>query len=89
MCHLSIRYQKQLHVTHLHCREREKFSLVLRVKKLSGNEILLETGAPYDREPKLPLEDKRKMAETLVENIMIGKNEIDITFSYLPSSEAV
>ena len=30
---------------------------------------------------------KRKIAESLVEKIVIGDNEINITFSYLPSSE--
>jgi hypothetical protein len=30
---------------------------------------------------------KRKIAESLVEKIVIGDKEIDITFSYLPSSE--
>ena len=33
------------------------------------------------------LEDKRKIAESLVKKITNGDKEIDITFSYLPSSE--
>jgi hypothetical protein len=33
------------------------------------------------------LDDKRKIAESLVEKITIGDKEIDITFSYLPTSE--
>ena len=35
----------------------------------------------------MPVESKRKIAESLVEKIVIGEGEIDITFSYLPSSE--
>ncbi len=37
--------------------------------------------------PTLPVIDKRKIAESLVEKIVIGEGEIDITFSYLPSCE--
>jgi|ERR1017187_4374359 hypothetical protein len=33
--------------------------------------------------------DTRRIAESLVEKITIGDKEIDITFSYLPSSEEV
>jgi hypothetical protein len=40
-----------------------------------------------DRWPKLPTDDKRKIAEGLVEKIIIGEGEIDIMFSYLPTSE--
>jgi hypothetical protein len=35
----------------------------------------------------LPFEDKRKVVEALIEKIVIGNGEIDITFSHLPSSE--
>jgi hypothetical protein len=35
----------------------------------------------------LPTDDKRKIAEALVERIVIGEGEIDIMFSYLPTSE--
>jgi hypothetical protein len=34
----------------------------------------------------MPLEAKRKIAESLVEKIVIGEGEIDITFSSIPSS---
>jgi site-specific DNA recombinase len=61
----------------------------LKVNKLSADDVLHEATTLYDRWPKLPLEDKRKIAESLVEKIVIGEKEIDITFSYLPSSEEV
>jgi hypothetical protein len=35
----------------------------------------------------LPPEDKRKIVEAIIEKIVIGNGEIDITFSHLPSSE--
>ena len=60
---------------------------LLKVNNLSADDILHEANTLYDRWPKLPLDDRRKIAESLVEKIVIGNNEIDITFSYLPSSE--
>ena len=41
----------------------------------------------YDRWPKLPSEEKRKVVEALIEKVMIGHGEIAITFSRLPTSE--
>ena len=59
----------------------------LKVNQLSAEDVLHEANAMYDRWPALPTEDKRKIAESLVEKITIGDKEIDITFSYLPTSE--
>jgi len=59
----------------------------LKVNELSADDILHEAANLYDRWPKLPLDDKRKIAESLVEKITIGDKGIDITFSYLPTSE--
>jgi len=59
----------------------------LKVNKLSADDILHEAGTLYDRWPSLPAEDKRKIVECLVEKIVIGDGEIDITLSHLPSSE--
>lgn len=59
----------------------------LKVNKLSADDILHEAGSLYDRWPKLPTDDKRKIVECLVEKIVIGDGEIDITLSHLPSSE--
>jgi len=41
----------------------------------------------YTQWPKLPLENKRSILESIVEKITVGKDEIDLTLSYLPSSE--
>lgn len=59
----------------------------LKVSNLSADEVLAEAQTLYDRWPKLPRDDKRKIAESIVEKITIGDGEIDITLSYLPSSE--
>jgi len=59
----------------------------LKVNKLSADDVLHEATTLYDRWPKLPTQDKRKIVEALIEKIVIGNGEIDITFSHLPSSE--
>jgi site-specific DNA recombinase len=59
----------------------------LKINKLSADDILHEACTLYDRWPKLPTEEKRKIVECLVEKIVIGDGEIDITLSHLPTSE--
>jgi site-specific DNA recombinase len=59
----------------------------LRINDISGEEVFSEANTLYDRWPKLSPEQKRKIAEAIVEKIVIGDGEIDLTFSYLPSSE--
>ena len=54
---------------------------------LSADEVLSEARTLSSRWPTLPTEDKRKIAESIVEKLLIGEGEIDITFSYLPTSE--
>ena len=61
----------------------------LKVNQLSADEILNEAKTLYERWPTFPLEDKRKIAESLLEKIVIGDGTIDIKFSHLPSSEEV
>jgi site-specific DNA recombinase len=59
----------------------------LKVNKLSADDVLHESNSLYERWPTLPTEDKRKIVEALIEKLVIGNGEIDITFSHLPSSE--
>src|ERR1035437_10118878 len=59
----------------------------LKINKLSTDDILHEASTLYDRWPKLPTEDKRRIVECLVEKIVIGDGEIDITLSHCPPSE--
>ena len=59
----------------------------LKVNKLSADDILHEANTLYNRWPTMPSEDKRKIVESLLEKIVIGDGEIDISFSHLPSSE--
>jgi site-specific DNA recombinase len=59
----------------------------LKVNDVSGEEVLSEAKTLYERWPKLASENKRKIAEAIIEKIVIGDGEIDLTFSYLPTSE--
>ena len=59
----------------------------LRMTDVNGAAVLAEAETLYDRWPQMPTADKRKIAEALVEKIVIGEGEIDIMFSYLPTSE--
>jgi site-specific DNA recombinase len=59
----------------------------LKVNHLSADALVKEADALYGRWPSLPADEKRKIAESLCEKITIGRGEIDITLSYLPSSE--
>jgi site-specific DNA recombinase len=59
----------------------------LKVNLLSADDVFHEASTLYDRWPKLPSDDKRKIVECLIEKITIGDGEIDISLSHLPSSE--
>ena len=61
----------------------------MRISSLSAEEVVEEATQLYGRWPKLPMENKRKIVESIVEKITIGDRTIDITLSYLPSSEVM
>ena len=60
---------------------------LLKVNRLSSEDILAESQALYQKWPSLPIDDRRKIAESVCEKIVIGKDDIDITLSCAPSSE--
>jgi len=60
---------------------------LLKVNKLSAEDVLHESNTLYDRWPTLPNDDRRRVVEAIIEKIVIGDGEIDITFSHVPSSE--
>ena len=41
----------------------------------------------YGKWPTLPFEEKRKVTESIVQKVIVGKGEIDFDFCYLPSAE--
>jgi site-specific DNA recombinase len=57
----------------------------LKIQLLSSDEILHEAKDLYSRWPSLSAAEKRKIIETIAERITIGKNDIAIQLSYLPS----
>jgi site-specific DNA recombinase len=59
----------------------------LKVNKLSAEDVTHESATLHDRWPKLAPDDKRKVVEALIEKVVIGHGEIDITFSHIPTSE--
>jgi site-specific DNA recombinase len=59
----------------------------LKVNDVSGEEVLSEAWTLYEQWPKLEREQKQKIAEAIVEKIVIGEGEINLTLSYLPTSE--
>jgi len=59
----------------------------LKVNDLSADAVLAEAETLHDRWPKLATDEKRAIAESIVEKIVIGDGEIDITLSCLPSYE--
>ena len=55
------------------------------LSRLGGTHAIAR--ALYGRWPSLPTDEKRKIAESLCQKIVIGDGEIDITLTYLPTSE--
>ena len=58
----------------------------LKVHKLSADDVLHEANTLHDRWPKMPMPDKRKIVEALIEKLVIGNGTIDITYSCMPTS---
>ncbi len=61
---------------------------MLKVNRLSADDIVHESATLHERWPTLPQGDKRRIVEALIEKIVIGDGEIDITYSCMPSSIA-
>ncbi len=59
----------------------------LKVNKLSADDVVHESVTLHERWPSMQADDRRKIVEALIEKIVIGDDGIDITYSYLPSSE--
>jgi len=59
----------------------------LKVNKLSADDLLHEATSQYERWPKMPTDDKRRIVEALIEKLIIGDGEIEIKFCYPLVSE--
>ena len=56
-----------------------------RIQYLSSDEILAEAKDLYTRWPTLAFEDKRKILESVTEQVVVGKDDVAIDLFYLPS----
>jgi site-specific DNA recombinase len=56
----------------------------LKVQQLSAADFATEAGALYTRWRDLPFEERRRVVEQVVERIVVGQGEIEITLFYEP-----
>jgi site-specific DNA recombinase len=59
----------------------------LKIQYLSRDQILTEARDIYSRWPELQRNEKRSIIEHTLDRIIIGKDDIDIELSYIPSSK--
>lgn len=57
----------------------------LKIQHLSSDTVLQEARTLYERWLTLPFEEKRSIIEIITENITVGKSDISIALSYLPT----
>jgi site-specific DNA recombinase len=57
----------------------------LKIQIASSDLVLHEAKNLYDRWPALDYEDKRNIVETITEKITVGKDDVTLSLSYLPS----
>jgi len=57
----------------------------LKIQYLSSDSVLQEARNLYEQWPQLPFKEKRNIVETITEHIVIDKQDISISFSYLPA----
>lgn len=60
---------------------------ILKIQFLSSDTVMQGAQDLYQQWGNLPHEDKRSIVELITEKITIGKEDIDISLSYLPSPE--
>ena len=59
----------------------------LKIQYLSSDELVNEAKDLYSRWPNLDPAEKRRIIETITERITVGRSDININLSYLPTSE--
>ncbi len=57
---------------------------VIKISQLSEEEIITGAKDLYERWPKFPNEEKRRIIEAITEKIIIGKDEVEINLYYAP-----
>ena len=61
---------------------------IFRINIRSKDEIISQARDLYSRWPKLPFEDKRRIVETIVDKIVVGKDDIEILLHYVPQGRS-
>jgi site-specific DNA recombinase len=61
----------------------------LKINFLSSDEILSEGKGLFESWGQLEYEEKRKIVESMTESIIVGKDEVEVNLSYLPSTKKV
>jgi site-specific DNA recombinase len=59
----------------------------IEMRQISAEEVFAEATGLHQKWPHFSQEEKRRIIESIVEKITLSGDTIDITFSYLPSSE--
>lgn len=59
---------------------------LMKIYYLGSEEIITEAKDLYSRWPSLDHDEKRHIVESITERIVVGKDDIDISLNYLPSS---
>jgi len=59
----------------------------LEIHQLAADDVVAEASTLHTRWPTFNQEEKRRIIESITEKIVVKGDEIDITLSYLPSSE--
>ena len=59
----------------------------LKINQLSKEEVIAEARDLYGRWPKMEFDAKRRVVESITDKIVIGKDDVNISLCYLPSSE--
>lgn len=57
---------------------------LMRIGHISSEEIVTEARDLFTRWPTLPVEEKRRIVETITDRIEVGKDEVSINLLYLP-----
>ena len=59
----------------------------MKIDQVSVEEVVFEAQHLYEQWPKLDIDRKRAIVESIFEKVEIGEGKINITYSGLPSSE--
>lgn len=62
---------------------------VIKMSQLAADEVIAEALDLHRSWPKLTIPEKRKIIESITEKIVVTQDSVDITLSYMPTSEVL